>query len=607
MWRRNPDETDQGKLMRVSLGYLVFPTILALTLLLLRFGLYRDCADINRIFDERRRPSSLGAVASVLMVVMIGIVVAVQVLRIPFYVVLLDSIRHLPSLVGSPGVAALVLVSAVAVLADLAVLTHLSVTLLFTWIGATRFRDPEPPSLPEDPPPVAVLVPSCDEDPEALARSLSTISRIRYPRRRVLLVENSRDQAFKQQAHAVAARYGVEVVDLPNRGHKAGALNDAEALLGDDVKYTVVFDADQSIRDDFVTEAVGMLESDRRLAVVQTPQVYENCRASLLACAAAQQQTLLYDCILEAKSVFRRAPCYGTNFVIRRQALQDVGGWDESNLTEDLTTSYNLHAHGWTSLYLRRIYAAGLAPPTLSHYWKQQLRWANGNTVLFFSLLRRVFRRQLLGVPTRVVADYLWTSSFFVTTCAISLLAVLPTAVLMLSVLGGAPDPVDVPSLKIAYLSLYPLYLGVLFFPYLNMRLRGYPLRHMMLVQGLVSISGPVFLRGVRQALFSGASTQLWVSTPKVLRSGTMSPQRILLTPQSAAFAGFTVAGSVLWSWTIAGRAGIVPWIVGFWAFVHALSLGHFFIFALEGRKLAARAGASRIAVPATNLRDPAP
>src|SRR5215470_4371248 len=116
---------------------------------------------------------------------------------------------------------------------------------------------------------------------------------------------------------------------------------------GDDVQYTVVFDADQLIRDDFVTEAVALLESDPRLALVQTPQVYENCLGSLLACAAAQQQMLLYDCILEGKGVLRRAPCYGTNFVIRRQALQSVGGWDESNLTEDLTTSYNLHADGW--------------------------------------------------------------------------------------------------------------------------------------------------------------------------------------------------------------------------------------------------------------------
>jgi cellulose synthase (UDP-forming) len=579
-------------MMRESLGYLVFPTVLALTLLLLRVGLYRDLADINRIFDDRKRPGSLAGVVSVLMVVMIGIVVVTQALRIPFYGSLLYSLRHMPRLAESLGLAALMVVSAVA---ELAVLVHLGVTLFFTWVGATRFSDPEPPPPPNEAPPVAVLVPSCDEDPEALARSLSTISRIRYPRVRVLLVENSRNQAFKYEAHAVAARYGVEILDLPNRGHKAGALNDAEALLGDDLKYTVVFDADQVILNDFITEAVALLEADQRLAVVQTPQVYENCRGSLLACAAAQQQMLLYDCIAEAKSVLRRVPCYGTNFLIRRQALQDVGGWDESNLTEDLTTSYNLHARGWTSRYLRRISAAGLAPPTLSGYWKQQLRWANGNTVLFLSVLRRVFSRQSVRVPASVVADYLWTSSFFLTTCAVSLLAVLPTAVLMISLLGGLPDRVDSSSLELAFLSLYPLYLGVLLFPYINMRLRGYPLRNMILVQGLVSISSPVFLRGVGQAMFSRPGTQLMMSSTKVFRPGNVNPERILLTPQSLAFALFVVAGSVLWSWAIAGRPGIVPWIAGFWAFFHALSLGHFFIFAIEERRLTAAAACATV------------
>src|SRR5262249_48329834 len=166
---------------------------------------------------------------------------------------------------------------------------HLGVTLLFTRIGA-RFRNPERPPLLGNLPRVAILVPSCDEPPENLARSLSSLSRIQYSQLRVLLVENSRNNNLKHEANAVAAKYGIEVVDLPNRGHKAGALNDAEALLGDEVKYTVVFDADQSILDDFVTEAVTLLELDERLALVQTPQVYENCRDSLLACAAAQQQ-----------------------------------------------------------------------------------------------------------------------------------------------------------------------------------------------------------------------------------------------------------------------------------------------------------------------------
>jgi len=573
----------------MSLSYLVFPAVLILTLLLLRFRLYRHVADVNHIFDERGRPGSLAVVVSVLMLVMIAAFVAVNGLRLWLYLSFLRSLWHLPSFAGTPRLVAVVLVSVVAGMAELTVLAHLGGNLLFTWIGTTRFRNPEPRPLPEDPPPVAVLVPSCDEDPEALARSLSTLARIRYPRLRVLLVENSREQVFKKAAHAVAAQYDIEVVDLPNRGHKAGALNDAEALLGDDVQYTVVFDADQLIRDDFVTEAVALLESDPRLALVQTPQAYENCGESLLACAAAQQQMLLYDCILEAKSVLGRAPCCGTNFVIRRRALREVGGWDESNLTEDLTTSYHLHARGWTSLYLRRIYAAGLAPPALSHYWKQQLRWGKGNTTLFLLLLKGVFRGRLRRVPARIIADYLWTSSFFVDTVAISLIAVLPTAVFIVSVLSGAANSVELSRLQLIYLSLYPLYLIVVLFPYLNMCLRGYPLRHMILLQGLLSVTGPVFLRGVRQAVMPEVGSQLMVSTPKLLRSRTMSRQRILFTPQTAAFAGFVLAGSLLWSWAIVGQAGIVPWIVGFWVFVHALSLGHFFIFALESRSLAAQ------------------
>jgi hypothetical protein len=218
--------------MSVSLGYLVFPAVLILTLLLLRFGFYRHLADVNHIFDKRSRPGPLAVVVSVLIVVVIGAFVAMNGLRLWLYLAFLRPLWPLPSLADTPGFAALVLVSVVAGLAELTVVAHLGGTLLFTWIGTTRFRNPEPPPLPKDPPPVAVLVPSCDEDPEVLVRSLSTISRIRYPRLRVLLVENSREEASKRAAHAVATPYGIAIVDLPNRGHKAGALNDAEASSG---------------------------------------------------------------------------------------------------------------------------------------------------------------------------------------------------------------------------------------------------------------------------------------------------------------------------------------------------------------------------------------
>ena len=572
-------------------GYVLFPGLLGLTLSALYFGPYRTIKSVNQPFEDYRRPPSLQRLMQVLLVCVFSIFLIMQFFRLPFYLSVLTALTDF-SVVGYDLEATLKMgISAAVIVAELIVLSHLCTYLVLSWIGMTRFRNPVPGPLPANPPQVAVLIPTCDEDPLALERSVSTVSELRYPNLRILLVENSRKEESKQHAHSVAARYGVEVVDIPNRGHKAGALNDVEALLGDDVKYSVIFDADQRIQADLVSDAVALLEADDELGVIQTPQTYENCQSSLLACAISQQQMLLYDGIIEGKGALRRAPCYGSNFAIRRKTLQDVGGWDETNLTEDLTTSYHIHARGWASLYLRRLYAMGLVPPTLDSYWKQQLRWAKGNTTLFFQLLGSLVRGKLRPVPSSIIVDYLLASSFYVNTFAISIVAICPAVLLTYDL--AMKDPVVMQSLtsdsplsqlQAVSLSLYPLYLVVIFFPYFNMGLRGYPLRNLILLHGLVSITSPVYLTGVRRALFDSANAPFESST-KIAVPQQASHGPLIRTPQAIAFFIFLGAGSLLVHRGVTTSASFVVWILVFWMFIHSLSLSHFFLFRFESHR----------------------
>ena len=571
-------------------GYLLFPGLLGLTLSTLYFGPYRMIKDVNQPFEEYKRPLSLQRLMQILIICVLGLFITVQFFRIPFFMSVFTSLVD-SSLIGqSLGVALKTGVVAIVALAELIVLSHLCTYLILSWIGTRRFQSPQPVALPAVPPKVAVLIPSCDENPSVLERSISTVSHLQYPNLRVLLIENSRSAEYKKQAHKVAEKYSVEVIDIPNRGHKAGALNDAEALLRGDFKYSAVFDADQLISGDLVSDAVSLLEADEKLGLIQTPQAHQNSHSSLLACAISQQQMLLYDGILEGKGALRRAPCYGTNFVVRRQALKEAGGWDETNLTEDLTTSYHIHTKGWDSLYLRRLYAVGLTPPNLDAYWKQQLRWAEGNTTLLFQLLRALLGGKLRSVPFFIVVEYLLAASFYLNTFAISVLALCPTLLLTydlfsrdLSLIDPLASSSTMSYFQWMYLSLYPLYLIVVFFPYLNMGLRGYPLRNMMLVQGLVSITSPVYLKGVKRALFSRRPAQFETSIKIADRS---TPRKSLLwTPQTAALLIFVIAGSFVLHTGLTTSTSAIPWILLFWIFIHSLSLSHFFIFRLESQR----------------------
>ena len=64
--------------------------------------------------------------------------------------------------------------------------------------------------------------------------------------------------------------------------------------------------------------------------------------------------------------------------MIRRETLDDIGGFATGTVTEDIHTSLKLHKRGWKSVYYARSLAFGLAPASAIPFLKQRLRWGLG-------------------------------------------------------------------------------------------------------------------------------------------------------------------------------------------------------------------------------------
>src|SRR5437764_501255 len=97
----------------------------------------------------------------------------------------------------------------------------------------------------------------------------------------------------------------------------------------------LVFDADQNPTPSFLKETVSLIERDPKIAFVQTPQFYSNMDVSHLAKAAAVQQSIFFENICQAKESVDAMFCCGTNFLMRKSALWEAGGFDETSITED--------------------------------------------------------------------------------------------------------------------------------------------------------------------------------------------------------------------------------------------------------------------------------
>jgi cellulose synthase (UDP-forming) len=65
--------------------------------------------------------------------------------------------------------------------------------------------------------------------------------------------------------------------------------------------------------------------------------------------------------------------------VIRRAALEEVGGLATDTITEDFHTSLRIHRRGWRSRFHNESLVYGIAPHNLEQFLLQRHRWAAGN------------------------------------------------------------------------------------------------------------------------------------------------------------------------------------------------------------------------------------
>lgn len=174
-------------------------------------------------------------------------------------------------------------------------------------------------------------------------------------------------------------------------GFKAGNINNGLRLFtGTDPHQTIdmVFDADFSAKPEFLLEITKPF-ADNSVDFVQTPQRYKN-EITWVAKAAAAHQIYFFDHICDAKAYDNALFLCGTNFAIRRSALDSVGGMDTRFITEDYATSLNLHMAGKKGVFINKVLALGIAPSTLKAYFSQQRRWSKGTFDTSFVYLTKI-------------------------------------------------------------------------------------------------------------------------------------------------------------------------------------------------------------------------
>ncbi len=119
------------------------------------------------------------------------------------------------------------------------------------------------------------------------------------------------------------------------------------------------------------------------MAFVQTPQDFFNLdsyqhRHDSGERSVWTEQSLFFRVIQRGKDTWNAAFFCGSCAVVRRSALDEIGGFATGTVTEDLHTSIRLHAKGWKSVYHAQPLAFGVAPESIEPFIGQRVRWGQG-------------------------------------------------------------------------------------------------------------------------------------------------------------------------------------------------------------------------------------
>jgi cellulose synthase (UDP-forming) len=228
-------------------------------------------------------------------------------------------------------------------------------------------------------PEVDVLIPTYNE-PLSIVRSTALAAlNIDYPsdKMHVHLLDDGRRDEFREFCEQIGIGY---VTRKDNLHAKAGNIN--RALTNLKSPLVAIFDCDHVPTRSFLQVTVGWFLKERKLGMLQTPHHFyspDPFERNLGTYGLVPDEgELFYGLLQDGNDLWNATFFCGSCAVLRRTALDEIGGIAVETVTEDAHTSLRMQTRGWNTAYINTAQAAGLATESLSAHVGQRIRWARG-------------------------------------------------------------------------------------------------------------------------------------------------------------------------------------------------------------------------------------
>ncbi|MBR6126539.1 glycosyltransferase family 2 protein, partial [bacterium] len=193
---------------------------------------------------------------------------------------------------------------------------------------------------------VSIMIPAHNEE-GVIAETIENIRAIDYPNFEIIVIDDRSTDNTSSVIIGLADKYEnvIAIIRKPDAfPGKSAVLNDAlEVAKGEAV---LVFDADATVEPDFLNKLIPNLEPVD-VGAVQARKIIRNKDVNILTRCQNNEYTMDTHLQVGRDAVKGAVELRGNGELIKRTALDDIGGWNNYTITDDLDMSTRLHIKGW--------------------------------------------------------------------------------------------------------------------------------------------------------------------------------------------------------------------------------------------------------------------
>jgi len=243
---------------------------------------------------------------------------------------------------------------------------------------------------------LSIVVPCYNEEKD-IGGTIESLLKIGYKGlKKIIVVDDcSTDDSYRIMKEYAKKYSKVMAVQTPkNTGNAAGAKNyGAKFVKTELIGFT---DADSYPEKGSVNKMVGFF-NDLKVGAVTSTVLVKNRNKFIEKLQAIEYKVIKFSRkLLEFIDSIYVTP--GPLAVYRRKAFEDVGKFDEENLTEDIEITWNLQAHDWKVKMCvpSRVYS--VAPTKVKEWINQRNRWNMGGLQTIFKYKKQALKgKGMLG------------------------------------------------------------------------------------------------------------------------------------------------------------------------------------------------------------------